>query len=146
MLFLIHGSSYINSQSVLVSHARHFALDQQRSTFIDMWAVYIRCILSWLLDCGNFRVWENERVNNIYELNSFLRFCILLQGKFYVVCHWIHLNKIVLNIWTSNFHNFFAFALLRGILIFKWGHFISLEAMTDVIIIWHPFSELYSFT
>jgi len=26
-------------------------------------------------------------------------------------------------------------------LIFKWGHFISLEAMTDVLIVWYPFSK-----
>jgi len=33
------------------------------------------------------------------------------------------------------------FDLLREILIFKWGRFISLERMTDVFIIWYPFSE-----
>jgi hypothetical protein len=49
-----------------------------KNNFIDMWVVYIRCILSWFLDCGNFRVWEKETLNKTHELNSFLRICMLL--------------------------------------------------------------------
>jgi len=74
-----------------------------KNNFIYMWAVYIRCILSWFLDCGNFRVRKKETLNKTHEVNSFLRICMLLQGKVYVDCYWLHLNKIVLNIQTSNY-------------------------------------------